>query len=530
MNASALAVVPLLALIAASAAAQCLPEHLQHLVAADKPAFDALGLNAALDGGRAVFGVESDGQFAPAGGAAYVFDFDGSQWDSGIKLHAADATFAQLFGSAVDVSGDRVVVGALQDATQGGAAGAVYVFEKTASGWQQVAKLTGSDGSPGDNLGTSVAIDGDTIVAGAPNEDLPFLNAGAAYVFERQGSTWTQVAKLTGADITLGAGFGGAVAIDGERLVVGAVSAPSGLQGQGAAYVFERLDGTWTQTAKLVPGDAFGNKQFGGSVALDGELVVVGQPQDTTPLPQSGSAYVFAHSSGGWTQQAKLLPDPPNEYGIFGTSVAVVDGPEPRILVGEPDDISGGEAFGAVALFEWLPGWVQTARLGAPNPSTADRYGRSVAMSGGLGVIGMPGDDVVVTSTGAAWTIGTCTWKDLGGPLPGASGPPQLAGDGPLLPGSHGAVALTAAAASAPALLLVAIGPPGAAPFKGGVLQAVPVTLTLLASTGPTGGLALPFDMPAGFSGQGFVLQWAIADAGAPAGVALSNGLRGQAP
>ena len=207
------------------------------------------------------------------------------------KLTASDAAANDRFGQSVATNGDTVVIGA---SSKNSNTGAAYIFERNQGGaenWGQVQKLTASDAAVNDQFGRSVAIDGDTVVVGASAKN---LFTGAAYIFERnQGGAenWGQVQKLTASDAAAFDNFGWSVAINGDTVVVGAWGKNSNT---GAAYIFERNQGGaehWGQVQKLTASDAV-VRQFGYSVSINGDTVVVGA-HDT------GAAYIFERNQGG---------------------------------------------------------------------------------------------------------------------------------------------------------------------------------------------------------------------------------------
>ena len=219
------------------------------------------------------------------------------------KLTAADGAAGDTFGVSVAIDGNTVVIGAYEDDSYRGSA---YVFRtlNTLDGsviYGQVAKLTAADGAAGDQFGRSVAIDGNTIVVGAFHYDNG--GSGAVYVFRttNSGATYPQVAKLTASDAATNDYFGYSVAIDGGTVVVGAYNNgnsgwPSYSGGLGAVYVFRTTDGgaTYGQVAKLTAADAASDDYFGWSVAIDGATIVVGAPVDDDAGSKSGSAYVYS--------------------------------------------------------------------------------------------------------------------------------------------------------------------------------------------------------------------------------------------
>ena len=220
-------------------------------------------------------------------------------WQEISKFVASDAAADDRFGSSVAIDGDTVVVAAPLDDDDGGKSGAVYVFRTRDDGatYGQVAKLTASDAASNDEFGGSVAIDGATIVAGARYDDDDGSNSGSVYVFRTSdgGATYGQVAKLTASDAASNDEFGISVAIDGATVVVGAYGDDDDGSNSGSVYVFRTSDGgaTYGQVAKLTASDAASNDEFGISVAIDGDTIVAGAYMDDDGGDASGSAYVF---------------------------------------------------------------------------------------------------------------------------------------------------------------------------------------------------------------------------------------------
>jgi hypothetical protein len=322
------------------------------------------------------------------------------------KLTASDGVAGDVLGYSVAVSGNTIVAGAPY-ATFGAntGQGAVYVFVEPAGGWAsatQTAKLTASDGGIYDNLGTSVAVSGATIVAGEPTNGFDPGDSGAAYVFVEPAGGWTtgtQTAKLTPSDAA--AYFGTSVAVSGATIVVGDPNAPVGAHtNQGAAYVFVEPAGGWasaTQTAKLTASDGATNDNLGTSVGVSGGTVVAGAPIATIAAnSQQGAAYVFVEPAGGWvnaTQTAKLTASDGAGDDRLGDSVAASGN---TIVAGAPYATVVGPNFGPGAVYVFVEpagGWVngtQSAKLTASDGVTGDDLGFSVAVSGGTVVAGAP--------------------------------------------------------------------------------------------------------------------------------------------
>jgi len=251
-------------------------------------------------------------------GSAYVFTRDtagdlASGWTQVAKLTAGDGAVRDVFGYSVSIDGDTVVIGAHYDDDKGLNSGSAYVYTRDtagdlASNWTQVAKLTADDGAAGDYFGSSVSIDGDTVVIGAHYDDDKGSNSGSAYVFTRDtagdlASNWTQIAKLTADDGAVNDNFGYSVSIDGDTVVIGAWNDDDKGLNSGSAYVFTRdtageLASNWTQVDKLNATDGAAGDEFGYSVSIDGDTMVIGaRTLTTTRDPQAGprtcSPYTF---------------------------------------------------------------------------------------------------------------------------------------------------------------------------------------------------------------------------------------------
>ncbi len=193
------------------------------------------------------------------------------------KLLADDGNVADLFGVSVAVSGDTAVIGAPDD--EGNTAGAAYVYTFNGTSWTQQQKITSNDADLRDDFGHSVDIEGDTIVVGALRDDQLGNDAGAAYVFIRNGNTWSQQAKLLPNDgLTGGNGVGDAVAISGNTVIVG-MRFGANQGGLGRAYVFVRSGSNWSQQAILTANDDTLESRFGSDVGISGDIAIVGAPE-----------------------------------------------------------------------------------------------------------------------------------------------------------------------------------------------------------------------------------------------------------
>jgi hypothetical protein len=315
---------------------------------------------------------------------------------TGGKLTAPDASPDDLFGTSTAVDGDTAVVGAPGDDTRAGDnAGSAWVFVRSSTGWRPQAKLIAPDGAAEDQFGFSVALDGDTAVVGAFNDDTAAgENAGSAWVFVRSGTTWRPEAKLTAPDGDTFDFFGVSVALDGYTALVGAYFDDTrGGTEAGSAYVFVRSSTGWRLQAKLTAPDGAPDDFFGISAALDGNSSVVGADgDDTRGGTEAGSAYVFVRSSTGWRPQAKLTAPNGSTDDGFGTSVDI-DG-DTVVAESSGEDTSAGIDAGAAYVFARSGAtWSHQARLTAPGARALDLFGTWVAVEGDVAAVGAPGTD-----------------------------------------------------------------------------------------------------------------------------------------
>ncbi len=293
-----------------------------------------------------------------------------SRWQEETQLSAGDGQAGDHFGGPVALSGDTAVVGAW-NAHHG--AGAAYVFVRTTSGWTQQATLAADSGNPDHWFGVSVALSGDTALIGAPMAG----HTGEAYIFVRHGRQWTEQARLSSRDGAPGDWFGRAVALYGDSALVGAWYAHDHA---GAAYVFTRTAGRWSQQAMLTADKGEPEDYFGTSVALHADMALVGA---AGVVANTGSAFIFTRQGVTWKQQARLSASDGMPGDVFGMAVALTDS---TALVGAGDaDCQRGAAYIFVRTEQE---WTQQARLRAADGACRDRFGHAVALSGNTALVG----------------------------------------------------------------------------------------------------------------------------------------------
>jgi hypothetical protein len=223
-----------------------------------------------------------------------VFARSAGVWTEQQKLTASDGVSQDFFGISVAVDDDTTVIAADGGGVIDGP-GSVYVYTRSAGTWAEQQKLTASDGSSNDEFGISVAVDGDTAVIGAHWHDKVGDNSGAAYVFTRSAGVWTEQQKLTPSDAAAIDEFGESVAVDGQNIAVGAWLDDDNGDSSGSVYVFTLSAGVWTERLKLLASDGRNDDHLGyfrSGVQISGTTVLAGAPQDTTP-GMAGAAYVF---------------------------------------------------------------------------------------------------------------------------------------------------------------------------------------------------------------------------------------------
>jgi hypothetical protein len=316
------------------------------------------------------------------------------------KLTASDGAAQDGFGFSVAIDGNTVVVGAREDEDIGAHSGSAYLFDTNG---QQTAKLTASDGASYDRFGHSVAIDGNTVVVGSIFDNDNGTSSGSAYLFNTNGQ---QTAKLTASDSAAQDLFGFSVAIDGNTVVVGARGDDDNGAHSGSAYLF---DTNGQQTAKLTASDGAAGDRFGHSVAIDGNTVVVGSTFDDDNATNSGSAYLFDTNG---QQTAKLTASDGAALDLFGRSVAVSGD---TIVVGSSWDDDNGASYGSAYVFAGA-GYTQTKLTGSDSMA-GDLFGgveaSGIAVSNSYTLVGAWGHDAEGSNAGAAYLFDNFTGLQL---------------------------------------------------------------------------------------------------------------------
>jgi len=324
--------------------------------------------------------------------AIYPLTIDPLIWVQSAKLESGSGDTLDAFGASVAISGDTAVVGAPHlDGFMNMLPGSVYVFVRNGATWTEQAKLMASDAAPTDYFGASVSLDGDTLLVGACCKSLDLL--GSAYVFVRNGTTWTEQQKLLPDDANAENGFGGDLAVFKDTALVGASYAYVGTnRAQGAAYVFERNGLVWNLTQKLLADDGMNYERFGTAVALSSDTAIVGAPQNPSDSPEGagiwsrGAAYVFVRNGLQWDLQQQLVASDPGLDEQFGAAVAISG--DAAFVGASGDKNAQNEPRGAVYVFMRNGAfWSETQKF-SPSEASTNYFGAEISLSPDMALVG----------------------------------------------------------------------------------------------------------------------------------------------
>jgi len=285
----------------------------------------------AVSGNTLVVGAALDVTNGVIGGAAYVYVRDGHTWSLQQKLFASDRADFDQFGIAVDVVGDTIVVGAHGDNDEGFQTGAVYVFRRNGATWTEQQKLKASDAAPDSAFGASVALSGQTVAIGAPGESSGALFSGAVYVFVNDGTSWQQQGKIKANSAMMNQQLGSTVSVSGDTIVA---AAPGELIGEpaddfnnvlskGAVYIFERTGTSWDHQKRFFERDRNRTGGFAVRAAIDGDTIIVGDPTYDAGARFTGAVYVFERKGNGWSLKHTLAANDGQFLQAMGFSIAV---------------------------------------------------------------------------------------------------------------------------------------------------------------------------------------------------------------
>jgi len=385
------------------------------IIASDGEFGDRFGQSVSLSGDRALIGAHFADNGGGGQGVAYLFEYGDSAWNEISKLTSIDCGCVGRFGFAASISGDRALLGAPISVVDGTRNGAAFVFEFDGTSWPQTSQLAASEGALEHRFGSSVAIWGTRALVGAPQDSSNGSWSGSAYVFDRNGDAWIEVAKLTASNSITGAEFGRAVSLLGDRALIGAPG-----YGSNSAYVFEFDGSNWIETAEFTASDGELNDEFGISVSLSGDRALVGSRFNSGNSNGSGAAYIFEFEEGIWSETAKLSPSDGASNDQFGISVSLRDD---RALIGSWLDDDFGDFSGSAYIFDYDGvAWTESIKITPSDSSAEEQFGYSVSLSANRALISARLDDVNGYRSGAAYIFDfdNSNWSEAAKLFPGA--------------------------------------------------------------------------------------------------------------
>lgn len=304
----------------------------QTLAPNSNPAATQFGASVAILGDTAVIGAPNSNTV----GSVYVFALVGGAWVQQQRLTPASTANVSLFGTAVALSSSAIVVGSGWSSPLGvSQSGELWVFEHPGSTWVQVADLHATTPANDARLGNSVAIDGNWIVAGASNQAVAGMSGrGAAYVFGRTGGVWSQFQGLADGAGTSGDTYGQSVSIFGNTMAVG-IARLGNNAAAGQTQILDFVNGTWAPSSTVTGEDALPGDHFGSWVALKGNVLAVASEQHSEFGFNCGSAYIFSHGPTGWTQTGEAIPNDVTPNKGFGIGLSLSGA---TLALGAPHD------------------------------------------------------------------------------------------------------------------------------------------------------------------------------------------------
>ncbi|MEE9294884.1 MAG: hypothetical protein V3W34_07995 [Phycisphaerae bacterium] len=359
----------------------------EKLTASDATAHDEFGRSVGADGAVVVVGALLDDIGALSSGSAYVYRFDGLSWQEEQKLTPSKPSTGAHFGASVAVSGNVILIGSPFDDAAALSAGSAYLYRFDGDTWNEEQRLLAPDASSHDLFGQTVAIDGDVVLVAAILDNAGANNTGSAYVYRYDGSTWVFEQKLVPDDVARDDRVGYGLAVSGDAAVITSRFDDAMGVASGSAYVY-RFDGdTWNEEQKLIASDGAPFDEMGRSAGASGDSIVVGAHGHVG----GGAAYVFHFDGETWSEQQKLTSSDAAPFAEFGRSVDLAGD---FVLVGAHFDDEAGFGAGSAYLFQRVDGvWAQRDELIGFDTSELDDFGWEVALSRTDAVVGAHYDD-----------------------------------------------------------------------------------------------------------------------------------------
>ena len=317
-----------------------------------------------------------------------------ANWIEEQRLIPSDNSYRDKFGSSVSIFDNYAIVGAPNASDNGNVSGAAYIYFFDGLNWIEQQKLIPSDNMSGDKFGISVSISNNFSIIGAhwDDDDDNGNSSGSAYIYYFDGTIWIEQQKLTASDAAATDNFGNSVSISDDYVIIGAQS--ENCQ-QGSAYIFYNNGSSWIEQQKLIASDCNSFDQFGCAVSISGDYAVIGAYQNITNYTMSGAAYIFHNSGSNWTEQQILVPSDGSNYDRFGCAVSI-DGANALIGARYHGESSTGSAY---IFHNNESNWIEEQKLTPLNGVSLGNFGKSVSIKGNYAFVGYASDDFGSGST-----------------------------------------------------------------------------------------------------------------------------------
>jgi len=343
------------------------------------------GASSSISGNFAIVGAPSEYENDIKCGAAYIYHFNGTSWVRHTKLIASDPAGYAYFGNSVYISGNHAIVGAVGADNYGYQSGVAYIFHYNGAQWNEKIKIFPSDPSESDRFGASVCISGDFAIIGAENDGE--TDSGAAYIFQNNGTTWNQQAKLTSFEAVENEAFGKSVSISGNNAIIGAPGNSENGYNAGAIYFFHYDGADWNEQDKLLSSENSSNLWFGSNTSISGNYAFASASGDNTNGDNSGAVYTYFFNGISWSEQDKLYASDANAYDGFGSSVNISDDYASVGAVGTDNDST--TSSGSSYIFERIDSdWIEQNKIVASDGMNYARFGTSAGVSGEFAIVG----------------------------------------------------------------------------------------------------------------------------------------------
>jgi hypothetical protein len=351
------------------------------------------GYSVSLSNDRAIIGAHGNDNFGNDNGAAYIFDFNNNKWTQTQKLVVSSDTNEVDFGFSVKIDGDKALVGAYKSNINNNNTGSVYFYKFIDGIWVLTQRLLPNDTSSGQQFGYAISTFNNRALITALLDDENGINSGSVYEFDLSFNTWNQNSKIT-SNTNIGAAydtFGSSVSLSGNKALIGSPFDDDNGHNSGAAYLFELINGEWVLIQKIFASNGKEYDFFGYSVSLSGNMALIGSPQISTELSNgNGQAYVFERINNKWVESQVLSANDGTTGDNFGFAVSLDLN---KALIGANEDkIGSSRKKGSAYFFDYTQstGWIETQKIIVENDNGSNLFGSSVLISGDKAIIGAP--------------------------------------------------------------------------------------------------------------------------------------------